>query len=332
MPASFPVSLLLLPGFSLLSLGAVRSVFAAANEQLGEPLFQLRQYVVDGTSVHTQCGMEVAGEPLVALEHAGQGLILVLANELVDGLVADTAGRRLRALAERPECVLGAIGTAAHILAGQGLLDGYRTAIHWQILPDAVQRFPGTIFSPGLYEIDRDRISSGAGLAVLDLLLTWLATRHGGGFAAELAAGLGLDRLRGGDERQPLPASAQPAVGSARLKEALELMEANLAEPLQTEDISRLVGVSRRQLERLFRQHMDTLPSRYYHELRLKHARRQLRQTTQSILQVGLACGFTSGPHFSTAYRNHFGYTPREERARRMMPPTAPQVPGEDTT
>jgi transcriptional regulator GlxA family with amidase domain len=91
-----------------------------------------------------------------------------------------------------------------------------------------------------------------------------------------------------------------------------------------------LVGVSRRQLERLFRQHMDTFPSRYYLELRLKHARRQLKQTTQSILQVGLACGFTSGPHFSTTYRNYFGYTPREERARHSMPQDVTKIPEED--
>ena len=107
-------------------------------------------------------------------------------------------------------------------------------------------------------------------------------------------------------------------------------MEANLSEPLQADDIARLVGVSRRQLERLFRQHLEALPSRYYLELRLKHARRQLKQTTQSILQVGLASGFASGSHFSTAYRNCFGYTPREERARRLMPPMGIHESGEN--
>ena len=95
------------------------------------------------------------------------------------------------------------------------------------------------------------------------------------------------------------------------------LMEANLGEPLPTEDIARLVGVSRRQLERLFKQHLDELPSRYYAELRLARARRLLQQTSQSILQVGLGCGFSSGSHFSNAYRTRFGRTPREERSQR---------------
>nr|WP_276595208.1 helix-turn-helix domain-containing protein [Roseateles albus] len=96
-------------------------------------------------------------------------------------------------------------------------------------------------------------------------------------------------------------------------------MEANLAEPLPTEDVARLVGVSRRQLERLFKQHLDALPSRYYLELRLNRARRLLQQSGQSILQIGLSCGFSSGPHFSNAYKAHFDKTPRDERSQRAI-------------
>ena len=171
--------------------------------------------------------------------------------------------------------------------------------------------------------MDRNRLSAAGGATTLDLMLAWLAERHDKSFCAEVAAQLGIERVRLSSERQAMPASAQPAVGSARIKEALELMEANLGEPLPTEDIARLVGISRRQLERLFRQHMDTLPSRYYLELRLKATRRQLKQTSQSILQIGLSCGFVSGPHFSTAYRTFFGHTPREERARHARPRAA---------
>lgn len=335
MPTPFSVSLILLPGFSLFALGAVRSVFAAANEVSGVKLYRIEQYAADGSQVLTQCGISIAAEPLNKLNNSQPALLMLIADERVSEHVADVVGSHLMQQLNRfdhdNESVLGACGAGAQVLAEYGLLDGYRTAIHWQILTDSVKRYPATVFTPCLFEIDRNRISAGAGAAVLDLLIHWLGLRHGSTFAAEVAAGLGLDRVRGSEERQPVPASAQPALGSARLKEALELMAANLAEPLQAEDIAQLVGVSRRQLERLFRQHMDTFPSRYYLELRLKYARRQLKQTTQSILQVGLACGFTSGPHFSTTYRNYFGYTPREERARHIMPQVANKISEEDT-
>ncbi len=328
------IALILLPGCSLFTLGAVRSVFALANEVEGESLYRLRQFSVDGETVSTQCGLTLAAEALEQLQGETGGLLLLLADERADERLSAAASQRLAQLLQRcgQEIVwtVGASGTGAQLLAQHGLLDGYRAAIDWQIQAEAARLYPHTQFSTGLFEIDRNRISAGAGAAVTDMLLHWLGKRHGSMFAAEVAVALGLERMRGGDERQPVPASSQPAVGSARLKDALELMAANLAEPLPAEDIAQLVGVSRRQLERLFRQHLDTLPSRYYLELRLKHARRQLKQTTLSILQVGLVCGFTSGSHFSTTYRNYFGYTPREERARHTMPLVETDNAGED--
>ena len=91
-------------------------------------------------------------------------------------------------------------------------------------------------------------------------------------------------------------------------------MEANIREPLSSDDIAYHVGVSRRHLERLFKQNLETVPSRYYLELRLKHAKQLITQTDKSILEIGHACGFTSAPHFSTTYKGYFGVSPREER------------------
>ncbi|KQX01640.1 hypothetical protein ASC94_03265 [Massilia sp. Root418] len=326
--------MILLPGFSLFTLGAVRAAFTIANEVEGETLYRLRQYSPEGEAALSQCGLTLAAEPLGRLNVEQPGLLLLIADERIDERLDEEAshhlGQQLRHLGRDSSWVLGACGTGAQVLAQHGLLNGYRAAIDWQLQAEAAQRYPDTVFTQGLYELDRNRISAGAGAAVIDLLLHWLGKRHGSMFAAEVAVALGLERLRGGDERQPVPASAQPAVGSTRLRDALELMAANLAEPLPAEDIAQLVGVSRRQLERLFRQHLDTFPSRYYLELRLKHARRQLKQTTLSIQQVGLACGFSSGSHFSTTYRNYFACTPREERARHTMPLVEADNAGEE--
>ena len=93
-------------------------------------------------------------------------------------------------------------------------------------------------------------------------------------------------------------------------------MEANLEETISLDDLAHYVGVSRRQLERLFQKHLKCVPSRYYLELRLNRARQLLLQTNLSIIDVSLACGFVSAPHFSKCYRDFFGIPPREERRR----------------
>lgn len=103
-----------------------------------------------------------------------------------------------------------------------------------------------------------------------------------------------------------------------RLQKAVSLMENNLEDPISTDMIADLVHVSRRQLERLFKRYLDTMPARYYLQLRLKSAQKLLQTTNHSVVQIGLMCGFSSGPHFSSAYKQYFALTPREERAKRF--------------
>ena len=94
----------------------------------------------------------------------------------------------------------------------------------------------------------------------------------------------------------------------------MELMEQNTEEPLAAHEIAELVNLSRRQLERLFKRYVGNMPAKYYLELRLKKARQLLLTSSKSIIQIGLSCGFSSGPHFSSAYKTFFEITPREER------------------
>jgi transcriptional regulator GlxA family with amidase domain len=95
---------------------------------------------------------------------------------------------------------------------------------------------------------------------------------------------------------------------------AAALMEANIEQPLSLDELAAAVGVSRRQIERLFKRHLNLAPTRYYLELRLRRARELLLQTPMSIMDITIACGFESPPHFSTCYRGLFGYPPSAER------------------
>src|SRR5690606_15850815 len=99
----------------------------------------------------------------------------------------------------------------------------------------------------------------------------------------------------------------------------IELMEANLAEPLSLVEIADRVGLSRRQIERLFRQEMGRSPARYYLEIRLDRARHLLLQSTMPVVEVAVACGFVSASHFSKCYREVYARSPQQERANRKQ-------------
>ncbi|MFZ2990617.1 GlxA family transcriptional regulator [Ideonella sp.] len=307
---------LLLPGFALLELAGASDALGAANVMLGEQAHDALLFSLDGQPVRSQHGLLMGVHGALA-QARGLHALLIVASTL-----PEPGSASLAALAQAlpgtcsPGAWLGGIGSGAGWLAGTGLLDGHRCAVRWEHVSDLAERHPAVVVSTHLFEMDRQRLSCAGGSASLDMLIHWLGQRHGSRLAQRLGGHFGLERLRTGQERQG-GSQPQQAVASSKLAEALALMEANLAEPLATEDIAQLVGVSRRQLERLFKQHLGELPSRWYLALRLARARRLLQQTSQSILQAGLACGFASGPHFSRAYRAQFGHTPREERASR---------------
>lgn len=350
---------LLLPRHSLLACSAAVEVLQAANEWLGDRLYEPLMLSLDGQPVRASCGTLVGvhggltGTPPLAAAHVVSETWPTGCNEgqvrlpaLSEGAPAtDTAeylgalhkavptaattrrlrpatadvdlrsvARWLRTLTDHGT-LLGGIGNGAAWLAHAGVLAGYRATVHHAQVSQIGELHPQTIFSSNVYEIDRDRVSCAGGTASLDLFIAWLGREHGEALVQGLLAHFGLERLRGRDERQRAPAAARTV--SLKVAEAVALMEANLQEPLPTHEIARLVGVSRRQLERLFKQHLDDMPSRHYAELRLARARRLLQHSGQSILQIALACGFASGSHFSNAYRARFGHTPRDERRQR---------------
>jgi transcriptional regulator GlxA family with amidase domain len=225
-----------------------------------------------------------------------------------------------RALVERCRAApfWGGVGAGVLWLAEAGALNGVRTALPWSLYADADSRADQAVFTPHLYEIDGNRLTCCGGAASVDFALTLIDIIFGSSVQAPVKELLCVDRVRGREERQRVALQARFGTLQPKLTEAVTLMEANIEEPLSTDEIAQLAGVSRRQLERLFKQYLGSLPSRYYLELRLQRARQLLIDTNNSIVQVGLMCGFSSGSHFSTAFGALFGNTPREERQRRL--------------
>ncbi|MCJ8170062.1 GlxA family transcriptional regulator [Atopomonas sediminilitoris] len=241
--------------------------------------------------------------------------IIVLADEPM-AQVASAAANALRQAA-RASIPLTAVSAGVYVLAQLGLLDGVRTAVHWRWQDDFAERFPKVIATTHLFEWEKQRVTACGGLATLDVALALLGREYGGELAGSVSEELVVERIRDGGERQRIPLRNRLGSSHPKLTQAVMLMEANIEEPLTTDEIAQHVCVSRRQLERIFKQYLNRVPSQYYLELRLNRARKLLLQTSKSIIQIGLSCGFSSGPHFSSAYRNFFGVTPRDDRNQR---------------
>ena len=312
---SHRVGFVLLPGFSLLAAASAIEVLQATNALLDARVFEVLLISMDGEAVAASGGQSL--NVGASVERCGE---LTSAFIVAEAMPAPTQAQ-IHSLAQmgtsilKGRGVLGGIGTGAAWWAHLGLMAGYRCVIPSAHAASLMLSAPDVRVSANLYEIDRNRLSCVGSHSSLDLMISWLGERMGERFLRSLLAHFSLAGTR--EPQAPnTPAAVHPGTPN-KFAEAVALMQSNLSEPLSTEDIAGLVGVSRRQLERLFKQHLDTLPSRWYLEQRLALAQRLLKESSQSILQVGLSCGFTSAAHFSNAYRNHFGRTPRDERSAR---------------
>lgn len=305
---------LLLPNFSLIAFSSGIEPLRMANWVTGDDCYETVLISHDGEAVASSFGVKTLVDcslaeipQLDAIFVCGASPIARTGNEMVLGWLRRQS---------RSNMALGGIGTGSYLLACAGLLNGYRATIHWWDMASLRDEFPDTQVTNNLFEIDANRYTCSGGTAAMDMMLFLIGQHYDMNLAASISEQFICERMRSGDDQQRVPLKARIGASQPKLIEAVTLMEANIEEPLSTEDLAFHVGVSRRHLERLFKKHLQTVPSKYYLELRLEMARQLLRQSDKPALQVGLACGFSSASYFSTAYRNHYGLTPREERKR----------------
>ena len=306
---------LLLPNYSMIAVSSAVEVLRMAN-QLGRQEFYLwSTHTMDGNSVLASNGLEII--PGCKFADAGDlDVLFVCSGTRVQEQWSDEISRQIHKYKSR-KTILGGLCTGTYILARAGLLDGYRSTIHWENIASLREMRPEIIISEELFELDRDRYTAAGGTAPLDMMLHVVKKEHGNQLAVSISEQFMCDRMRGSFDKQRIPLKLLVGTNQPKLTEAVALMEANLEELIGLDDLASLVGISRRQLERLFKKYLDCVPRRYYLDLRLKKARQLLLQTDKSIAEVAIACGFVSAPHFSKSYRDRYNVSPRDERQLR---------------
>ena len=149
----------------------------------------------------------------------------------------------------------------------------------------------------------------------MDMALEVIARRHGAKLVIDVSEQLIHDRIRTRSDQQRMALVKRLGTHNRRVVEAVALMEQNLEEPLPLDEIASQVEVSVRQLQRLFEQELNVAPRQWYLQLRVKRAQRLLAETDLAVLEVGVACGFSSSSSFARTFRAHYGYSPRQVRS-----------------
>lgn len=307
------VGYLLIPSFALLPYASAIEPLRAANTITRQQLFSWVHLTPDGAPIRASNGVTIVPE-FGAGETCDVDVVMVCAGSGVENFDHSATFSWLRTLA-RQGVVLGGISGGAYVLARAGLLNGYRCTIHWDHIAGIVEEFPDLEITGKLFEVDRDRFTCSGGISPLDLLHHLMKTWHDPHLAAAMSDWFLHTSVRPGDAPQRMDIVQRTGINHGKLLKVISTMEQRLEEPASRSELARMAGLSLRQLERLFQSHAGSTLASYYLRLRLERSRNLLRQTTMSVLEVALSCGFISASHFSRAYRSHFGHPPRQERA-----------------
>ena len=302
----------LLDNFTMLCFAAALESLRIANRMAGREIYSWKIIGEGGDYINCSAGtgFKLDGD----LDDLSRDDVVMVCGG-IDVQVASTKRLLgwLRREARKGVPVAG-LCTAAYTLAKAGLLDGKRATIHWENQDSFTEEFPDVELTKSVFVVDDKRLTTAGGTSSIDLMLKLIADDTDEQLANAVADQLIYSSIRTDQDTQRLSVPTRIGVRHPKLSQVIQIMEQNIEEPISSSILAKDVGMSTRQLERLFRRYLNRSPKRYYMELRLQKARNLLMQTDMSVINVALACGFASPSHFSKCYRAHYDTTPYRER------------------
>ncbi|MCG6559114.1 helix-turn-helix domain-containing protein [Ruegeria sp. 1NDH52C] len=302
----------LFDGFCLIDLATAISALGAANRVAGRELYSWTIASPDGQPVN--CSNGVAYPVDMALADVPPRVRAVLFA--FDAPLRHDAPATLAWLrkAARGGAMIGAFGTAAVILARAGILSGREFTLHWTAQPLFAELFPDLRPQNTLFTIDERIFSCAGGQATGDMMIAILSQDVDHAFGVRVADYLLGPAPRPADTPQRQATANRYGTRNPHFLAIMDAIHADEMCELTINDLLETQRVSRRQLERLFRQYCNSTPARYLKDLRLDRGRDLLDQTSMSVLDVSVAVGFSSVSNFSNSFAKKFGCTPTRYR------------------
>ena len=211
---------------------------------------------------------------------------------------------------------IGALCSGAYVLAKGGFLNGMQAAIHWEYHDLIMEEFPEVNLLRNVFVADERHITASGGTATADLMLHLIERDHGKDLAVSVADQMVYNAVRDSTAAQKVSLQSRNGMRNPHLVRAIEIMSNNIEAPRSPAQIAHELGISVRQMERLFGKYLNSSPKRYYVELRLEKSRHLLVQTDRSVMDIAFACGFENSGTFSRVYRTAFGVTPMMQRGK----------------
>ena len=313
---TWTVDIIVTEGFVLTEMAAVADTLRIANRVLAQPPFKIVMRSAKGGQMYSRTGLSVETEAF--LERPVADFAFVLGNSDPDhpGL---SLGRTIKRYTSRDAKVYLLAEAAARYLKDQG----GKGATHWENSALLRERLGMFDASHALASEDGPVVTCAGMGATTDVVLALIGRLTSAAAQMSVANILLHEQVRDFSSLQPFAGAKPTITGDQDLDHSIRLMQANIEEPMPIGDIVAELGISTRSLERKFKTFLGTTPNGFYREMRLNKANNLLLNTTMSVREIGLACGFQNG--FSSLYKSIFGITPFALRKRRRLGEEIPE-------
>ena len=299
--------------FSMMALTSALDALRTANLLSEKELYTFRLVSLDGGPVCSDLGFSTMADQSLAQLKLNHIDALVICGGLRVELQAPLPLINFLRLSDVRKKTLGSLWNGLFALAQAGVMDGRSGVVHRENKASFRERYTSVSLKDKAYIIGEHCFSCAGGNSALDMMLELMLVHRGKPFVRGICDILTCDRINDTGESAFLSEQIDAKLPET-LKDVIALMENNMEEVLSAQEMASLVGITRRQIERQFQRYLASTPTRFYLELRLKRCHQLLTQTSLSMSDISLACGFVSYPHFSKCYRQYFEVTPSHTR------------------
>jgi transcriptional regulator GlxA family with amidase domain len=314
------IGFVLAKSFTLSAFALFVDTLRLASDEFDRSGRVLADWEVLGSTRHlitSSCGVKVA--PTSDFVDPSQfQYIVVVGGLLSNGPTVDQETIDFLKKASTKNVKLIGVCTGSFILAEIGLMKEHRTCVSWLHYNTFRERFPDhQVRSDRIFNLDRTRGSCAGGSSAADMAAL-IVRRHISKEAERNALEvLHIEKARTAlaiQTRKPLSIECK----DPRIRAVLIMMEQHIEGRLPIEELAASVGLSRRQLERLFMGETKSSPALVYRRVRMERAKQLLIKTKASLIEVALEVGFENASHFSRAFSQTFGKSPTRMRATEL--------------
>jgi len=289
------IAFIIPPTVELLDLAGPAQVFTEAREYGMEVEMEFYQYSEDPVSTAGLAFWKIASYKTANLKRGDFVIMPGMDNEYVNSFSFKAEREFFNWLKECSEqgITVCSICSGAFALGHAGLLKDTECTTHWRRVDALQKQFPQARVLADILYIKSNNVYTSAGISAgIDLCLAILEDLKGALFTHKVARGLVVYHRRSGRHKQQSIYLDYRNHINPQVHEVQDYLIDNLSKENDIETLASLVGMSPRNLTRVFKEKTGSTVLEYLTLLRIEYASTMLNNPDYTLDYIAAQCGF----------------------------------------